>query len=125
MGKLVLVVDDSAAVRQQVGMALGQAGFEVVEAADGKQGVSAVADNPQIAIVISDVNMPNMNGLEMVAEIKKSPTNKGLPIIMLTTEGQPALIKQAKEAGAVGWIVKPFNASQLVATVQKLTATAA
>ena len=122
MGKLVLVVDDSAAVRQQVGMALGQAGFEVVEAGDGKQGVSAVTQNPQIAMVISDVNMPNMNGLEMVVELKKNPANKALPIIMLTTEGQPALIKQAKEAGAVGWIVKPFNASQLVATVQKLTA---
>ena len=122
MGKLVLVVDDSAAVRQQVGMALGQAGFEVVEAGDGKQGVSAVTNNPQIAMVISDVNMPNMNGLEMVAELKKNPANQALPIIMLTTEGQPALIKQAKEAGAVGWIVKPFNAGQLVATVQKLTA---
>lgn len=122
MGKLVLVVDDSAAVRQQVGMALGQAGFEVVEAGDGKQGVSAVTNNPQIAMVISDVNMPNMNGLEMVAELKKDPANKALPIIMLTTEGQPALIKQAKDAGAVGWIVKPFNAGQLVATVQKLTA---
>jgi two-component system chemotaxis response regulator CheY len=122
MAKLVLVVDDSAAVRQQVGMALGQAGFEVVEAGDGKQGVSAVAKNPQIAMVISDVNMPNMNGLEMVTELKKNPSNSALPIIMLTTEGQPALIKQAKEAGAVGWIVKPFNAGQLVATVKKLTA---
>lgn len=122
MGKLVLVVDDSAAVRQQVGMALGQAGFEVVEAGDGKQGVSAVSNNPQIAMVISDVNMPNMNGLEMVTELKKNPAHQALPIIMLTTEGQPALIKQAKEAGAVGWIVKPFNAGQLVATVKKLTA---
>lgn len=73
-------------------------------------------------MVISDVNMPNMNGLEMVSEIKKNPSNRALPILMLTTEGQPALIKQAKEAGAVGWIVKPFNASQLVATVKKLTA---
>lgn len=122
MGKLVLVVDDSAAVRQQVGMALGQAGFEVVEAGDGKEGVAAVSKNPKIAMVISDVNMPNMNGLEMVAELKKNPSNRALPIIMLTTEGQPALIKQAKEAGAMGWIVKPFNAAQLVATVKKLTA---
>ena len=121
MGKLVLVVDDSAAVRQQVGLALGQAGFDVVEAGDGRQGVSAVDKNPQIAMVISDVNMPNMNGLEMVAELKRNPAHRSLPIIMLTTEGQPSLIKQAKEAGAVGWIVKPFNAGQLVATVKKLT----
>lgn len=122
MGKIVLIVDDSAAVRQQVGMALGQAGFEVVEAGDGREGVTAVTRNPKIAMVISDVNMPNMNGLDMVAELKKNPSNRGLPIIMLTTEGQPALIKQAKEAGAMGWIVKPFNAAQLVATVKKLTA---
>lgn len=121
MGKLVLVVDDSAAVRQQVGMALGQAGFEVLEASDGKEGISAVANNAKIAMVISDVNMPNMNGLEMVAELKKNPSNSSLPIIMLTTEGQPTLIRQAKQAGAIGWIVKPFNAAQLVATVQKLT----
>ncbi len=120
MGKLVLVVDDSASVRQQVGMALGQAGFEVVEASDGNEGVSAIANNPNIAMVVCDVNMPNMNGLEMVGEVKKNPANSSLPIIMLTTEGQPALIKKAKEAGAVGWIVKPFNASQLVATVEKL-----
>ncbi len=122
MGKQILVVDDSAAVRQQVGMALGHAGFEVVEAADGNEGVSAVDGNPNIAMVISDVNMPNMNGLEMVSAIKQKPSHQALPIIMLTTEGQPALIKQAKAAGAVGWIVKPFDAGQLVATVQKLTA---
>ena len=122
MGKQVLIVDDSASVRQQVGMALGQAGFEIVEAGDGKEGVAAIASNPNIAMVICDVNMPNMNGLEMVAEVKSNPSNSALPIIMLTTEGEPALIKQAKESGASGWIVKPFDAGQLVATVQKLTA---
>ncbi len=122
MGKQILVVDDSAAIRQQVGLALAQAGFEIIEAADGNEGVSAVDQHPSIAMVISDVNMPNMNGLEMVSAIKKKPANKALPILMLTTEGQPSLIKQAKAAGAVGWIVKPFNAGQLVATVQKLTA---
>ena len=122
MGKLVLVVDDSAAVRQQVGMALGKAGFEILEASDGKEGISAVANNSKIAMVISDVNMPNMNGLEMVTELKKNPSNRALPVIMLTTEGQPTLIRQAKQAGAIGWIVKPFDSAQLVATVQKLTA---
>lgn len=121
MGKLILIVDDSASVRQQVGMALGQAGFEIVEAADGKEGVAAVENNPNISMVVADVNMPNMDGLEMVGVVKSNPANKALPIIMLTTEGQPALIKKAKEAGAIGWIVKPFNASQLVATVKKLT----
>src|SRR3569623_3800735 len=115
MSKLVLVVDDSAAVRQQVGMALRKAGFEEVEASDGKEGVSAVARNPKLAMVLSDVNMPNMNGLDMVAELKKNPSNRALPIIMLTTEGQPALITQAKEAGAMGRIVNPITAGQIVA----------
>src|SRR3569623_3741381 len=96
MSKLVQVVDDSAAVRQQVGMALSQAGFEVEEASDGKEGVSAVARNPKLAMVISDVNMPNMNGLEMVAELKKTPSNRAHTIIKLPTEDQPTLINQAK-----------------------------
>ncbi|MFQ5598637.1 MAG: response regulator [Nitrospiria bacterium] len=122
MGKTILIVDDSVTVRQQVGMALGQAGFDVMEAGDGNEGISAVASNPNIAMVVADINMPNMNGLDMVVEIKKSPNNASLPILMLTTEGHPSLIKKAKEAGAIGWIVKPFNATQLIATAKKLTA---
>lgn len=80
-----------------------------------------VDSNRNIGMVISDVNMPNMGGLEMVEKIKSKPENKSLPILMLTTEGQPSLIKRAKEAGAVGWIVKPFNANQLVQTAKHLT----
>ena len=122
MPKTILVVDDSGTVRQQVAMALKGAGFQTVEAADGRQGLTAIDTNRNIAMVVCDVNMPNMNGLEMVQKVKSKPENKALPIIMLTTEGQPALIKQAKEAGALGWMVKPFNATQLVATVKHLTA---
>jgi two-component system chemotaxis response regulator CheY len=115
-------VDDSATVRQQVAAALQPVGFTIVEASDGREGLKAISANSGIKMVICDVNMPNMNGLEMVEAVKSKPEHKGLPIIMLTTEGQPALIKRAKEAGAMGWIVKPFKTDQLVATVQKLTA---
>lgn len=122
--KRILVVDDSAAVRQQVAIVLAEAGFEVVEAGDGVDGASVIATDRGIAMVICDVNMPRMNGLDMVTQVKKEPQNSALPIVMLTTEGQPAMIKQAKDAGAKGWIVKPFKADQLVATVKKLTAAA-
>jgi two-component system, chemotaxis family, chemotaxis protein CheY len=121
MAKTILVVDDSGTVRQQVSMALKQAGFETAQAADGREGLAMVDANRNISMVICDVNMPNMNGLEMVEKIKAKPENKSLPILMLTTEGQPSMIKRAKDAGAVGWIVKPFNASQLVQTAKHLT----
>jgi two-component system, chemotaxis family, chemotaxis protein CheY len=121
MAKTILVIDDSGTVRQQVTMALKQAGFETAQAADGREGLAMIDANRTIAMVICDVNMPNMNGLEMVEKVKSKPENKSLPILMLTTEGQPALIKRAKEAGAVGWIVKPFNATQLVQTAKHLT----
>jgi two-component system chemotaxis response regulator CheY len=121
MAKTILVVDDSGTVRQQVSMALKQAGFETAQAADGREGLAMVDANRNIDMVICDVNMPNMNGLEMVEKIKSKPENKALPILMLTTEGQPSMIKRAKEAGAVGWIVKPFNASQLIQTAKHLT----
>jgi len=121
MAKTILIVDDSGTVRQQVTMALKQAGFETAQASDGLEGLAMVDLNRNIDMVICDVNMPNMNGLEIVEKIKSKPENKSLPILMLTTEGQPSLIKRAKEAGAVGWIVKPFNASQLVQTAKHLT----
>jgi len=121
MAKTILVVDDSGTVRQQVSMALKQAGFTVAEAADGRDGLAMIDANRNIDMVICDVNMPNMNGLDMVDKVKGKPENKALPILMLTTEGQPSMIKRAKEAGAVGWIVKPFDANQLVKTAKHLT----
>jgi two-component system chemotaxis response regulator CheY len=120
MSKNILVVDDSGTVRQQVTMALKQAGFETTEAVDGQDGISKISSS-NIDMVICDVNMPNMNGLEMVEAVKAKPENKALPVIMLTTEGQPSMIKRAKEAGAAGWIVKPFDANQLIATAKHLT----
>jgi two-component system chemotaxis response regulator CheY len=121
MSKTVLVVDDSSTVRQQVSLALSQAGFSIVEAADGREGLAAIASNRSIAMVVCDVNMPVLNGLEMVEQVKSKPENRALPILMLTTEGQPSMIKRARDAGAVGWIVKPFDANQLVQATRHLT----
>mgnify|MGYP003668056038 FL=1 len=118
--KKVLVVDDSPSVRQQVGLALKQAGFEIVEAVDGTDGVAKIDGDPSIGVVICDVNMPRMNGLELVEAVHRNPKHVNLPIVMLTTEGQPQLIQRAKKAGAKGWIVKPFKANLLVAAVKKL-----
>lgn len=120
MAKKVMVVDDSRTVRQQVGIALTEAGFEVVEAVDGVDGAEKIAVAEDIAVVICDVNMPRMNGLDMVATVKRDPKHAALPMLMLTTEGQPALIARAKEAGAKGWIVKPFKPELLVQAVKRL-----
>ena len=119
--KKVLVVDDSPSVRQQVGMALRQAGFDVVEAGDGADGAARIDQN-DIAAVICDVNMPRMNGLEMLEKVKSNAKHAALPVLMLTSEGQPALMERAKKAGAKGWIVKPFKAELLVAAIKKLVA---
>lgn len=116
----VLVVDDSASVRQQVGVALKQSGLTVTEAVDGVDGIKKLNSN-SIDCVVCDVNMPNKNGIQMVEEVKKQSKFKSLPIIMLTTEGAKDLITQAKAAGASGWIVKPFNAAALVSAVKKLS----
>ena len=121
MAKKVLVVDDSRTVRQQVGLVLGAAGYEVLEAVDGIEGVEKIEKLKDLSMVICDVNMPRMNGLEMLQTVKGGGKNATLPIIMLTTEGQPALVAQAKAAGAKGWIVKPFKPELLVAAVKKLT----
>jgi two-component system chemotaxis response regulator CheY len=120
MSAKVLVVDDSRAIRQQVGTALAQAGYQVLEAEDGQQGLNTIGLERDIAMVICDVNMPNMNGLEMLAAVKADSSNAALPIFMLTTEGKADLIQQAKRNGAKGWIVKPFKPDQLVAAVRKV-----
>ena len=119
--KKVLVVDDSATVRQQVRLALLGAGFDVVEACDGMEGAETINRVADLAAVICDVNMPRMGGLEMLESIKGDPKHATLPIVMLTTEGQNALVQRAKLAGAKGWIVKPFKPELLLAAIRKLT----
>lgn len=120
MAKRILIVDDSATVRQQVRVSLEQAGFNVVEAIDGVDGLQKAQAHADLAMCIADVNMPRMNGLQMIEQLRRvRPT---LTIVMLTTEGQPDMIARAKAAGAKGWIVKPFKAHLLVAAAHKLTA---
>ncbi len=120
--KKVLVVDDGSAARQQVVQTLTQAGFEVVEATSGSDGLETIDRDPLVGLVICNVNMPRMNGLEMVEAVKTRPRHASLPIVLLTTGGQSRLIKRAKQAGAKGWIVRPLQANLLVAAVRKLIA---
>lgn len=118
MGKKIMIVDDSKTIRQQVSFTLTKGGYEVIEAEDGQDGIEKLKANSDIAMVISDVNMPNMNGLEMVEKLKAEGNT--VPVIMLTTEGAADLIQRAKQAGAKGWLVKPFQPDQLVAAVSKI-----
>jgi two-component system chemotaxis response regulator CheY len=119
MPKRVLVVDDSKTIREQVRRALEVGGYEVIEAVDGQDGYQKIRANIDLAMVFCDVNMPNMTGIGML-EALRSDGGVGLPIVMLTTEGQPTLIQRAKQAGAKGWIVKPFKPEHLLAAVTKL-----
>jgi len=120
MSRKVLIVDDSATVRQQVRLALSAAGFDVLEALDGIDGLEKIATCSGLRLVVCDVNMPRMGGLEMLEQCRLR--DHAVPVLMLTTEGQPALVQKAKQAGAKGWIVKPFKTEMLVAAVNKLTA---
>jgi two-component system, chemotaxis family, chemotaxis protein CheY len=119
--KKILIIDDSATVRQQVRSALVGGGFEVLEAADGVEGLEAISTREDLAAVLCDVNMPRMGGLEVLEHAKAKGHLARLPVLMLTTEGQSALVQQAKAFGAKGWIVKPFKPEQLIATMRKLT----
>ncbi|AWL13127.1 Phosphate regulon transcriptional regulatory protein PhoB [Saliniradius amylolyticus] len=119
MAKTILIVDDSVSIRQVVGIALKGAGFDVIEAVDGKDALSKL-DGKKIHLVISDVNMPNMDGITFVSEMKKLPAYKFTPVIMLTTEGAEEKKAAGKAAGARAWVVKPFKADQMLAAVNKL-----
>jgi len=117
----IIVVDDSATMRQQVKQALTPAGFDIVEAVDGRDGFNKVQADAAIDIMILDVNMPRMNGIELVEALnKEGRVQKGLKVVMLTTEGHAELIQRAKAAGAKGWMVKPFKPEMLLAAVQKM-----
>lgn len=120
MAKKILIIDDSETVRHQVCTALSQAGFTMIEAGDGQEGVEKLKANPDVAAVICDVNMPRMNGIEFLEKL--AAEGPKVNTVMLTTEGQPELIQRAKKAGAKGWIVKPFKTALLVGAIRKLAA---
>jgi two-component system chemotaxis response regulator CheY len=119
MKKKILTVDDSPSVRQMVKLTLSNAGYDVLEAGDGMQGLGAAKANV-LDMVVTDLNMPVMNGLGLIRELRKLPAYRGVPILFLTTESDAEMKKEAKAAGATGWITKPFQQDQLVAIVKKV-----
>jgi two-component system, chemotaxis family, chemotaxis protein CheY len=119
MSKRILTADDSASVRQMVTFTLKNAGYEVVEAVDGKDALSKLNGSP-IHMVITDLNMPNLDGIGLVKGVRANPAYKFIPVILLTTESQESKKLEGKTAGATGWIVKPFKPEQLIAVVKKV-----
>lgn len=119
MAKTILVVDDSASVRQVVSIALKGAGYEVIEGIDGKDALSKLKGQ-KVHLIISDVNMPNMDGIAFVKEVKKLDAYKFTPVIMLTTESQEGKKQEGQMAGAKAWVVKPFQPAQMLSAVSKL-----
>ncbi len=115
----ILAVDDSTSMRQMVSFTLQQAGHEVIQAADGQQALQE-AKNGKVDLVLSDVNMPGIDGIELVRQLRTLPDYRFVPILMLTTESTTEKKQEGKAAGATGWIVKPFSPEQLLSTVQRV-----
>ncbi|WP_413795330.1 MULTISPECIES: response regulator [unclassified Pseudomonas] len=119
MGKTILIVDDSASIRQVVSITLKGAGYEVIEGVDGRDALNKL-DGRKIHLIVSDVNMPNMDGLSFIKAAKQLAPYKFTPVIMLTTETGDAMKQQGQAAGAKAWMVKPFQPAQMLAAVSKL-----
>ena len=119
MAKTILIVDDSASLRQVVAIALKGAGYDVIEGCDGKDALTKL-NGQKIHLIISDVNMPNMDGISVVKAAKQLPAYKFTPVIMLTTEAGDAMKAQGQAAGAKAWVVKPFQPAQMLSAVSKL-----
>ncbi len=118
MSKVILTVDDSASVRQMVRFTLSEAGYSVIEAVDGRDALEKLTQ--PIQLVITDLNMPNLDGIGLIRLIRSNPACKGVPVLMLTTESQESRKQEGKAAGATGWIIKPFSTQQLLAVVKKV-----
>lgn len=119
MSKVIMTADDSTSIRQMVGFTLKQAGYEVVEAVDGQDAADQLA-TASVDMLITDLNMPRMDGFELIKQVRAMAKFKFIPIIMLTTESQADMKQKGKAAGATGWIVKPFKPEQLLAVVKKV-----
>lgn len=115
----ILTVDDSASLRMAIRIALTGAGYAVTEAGDGLEGLAKAAET-RFDLIVTDLNMPNMDGLTMIRELRKQPDQAGVPILFLTTESDGDIKAQAREAGATGWLVKPFEPEQLIKTARKV-----
>ena len=117
--KTILTVDDSATARQMTGLVLRGAGYEVIEAVDGEDALAKLQGHT-LNLILSDINMPKMDGLEFTRRVRAIEEHKFVPIVLLTTESHPEKKQEGKAAGATGWIVKPFNPDQLLAVVKKV-----
>ena len=119
MSKTVMIVDDSASVRRVVGIALKGAGYTVIDGCDGRDALSKLTGQ-KVHLIISDVNMPNMDGITFLKAVKQLPAYRFTPVIMLTTESEESKKREGQAAGAKAWVVKPFQPEQLVGAVQRL-----
>ena len=119
MSRLIMTVDDSSSIRQMVSFTLREAGYSVVEAVDGLDALMKLKNN-KIDMLITDLNMPNLDGIGLIKEVRNTAESKFVPILMLTTESQAEKKQQGKISGATGWIVKPFNQEQLLTVVKKV-----
>jgi len=119
MGKIVMIVDDSASIRQVVNLTLRKVGYDVIEAVDGEDALRKLA-SVKVNLLICDVNMPNMDGITLVRSLKEMPNYKYVPVIMLTTESQESKKQEGRAAGARAWVVKPFKPEQMLEAVSKL-----
>ena len=120
MGKTILIVDDSSTMRQMVAYTLKGAGYEIVEAGNGTEAIGKLNGGAKPALVVTDLNMPEMDGITLITEIRKMAAFKFTPILMLTTESADDKKKAGQAAGATGWIVKPFNPDQMLKVIQKV-----
>jgi two-component system, chemotaxis family, chemotaxis protein CheY len=119
MGGKILIVDDSVSMRQMTGIILKGAGYEVVEAKDGIEGLEKLT--PDVNVVITDYNMPNKNGVTLIRDIRSGNVNKAVPILILTTESEQSKKQEGKEAGATGWLTKPFDKDTLIKVIKKIS----
>lgn len=119
MPKLIMTADDSASIRQMVSFTLKQNGYDVIEAVDGRDALTKLSSQ-KVDMLITDLNMPNLDGMGLIKGVRSGALNKFIPIIMLTTESQDGRKAEGKAAGATGWIIKPFKPEQLIAVVKKV-----
>ena len=121
MSKMILTVDDSRTMRDMLRLALTNAGHTVIAADDGIAGVEALQNAPAIDVIITDINMPRMDGYGFISEVRRDPRRRAIPILVLTTENGADKKQRAREAGATGWIVKPFDPAKLLAAVSRVS----
>lgn len=121
MSKVVLTVDDSKTMRDMLRLALTDAGLTVIQADDGVHGCEVMNQQEKIDVIITDINMPRMDGYGFIEQVRKHPRNKAVPILVLTTESEAAKKERAKQAGATGWIVKPFDPPKLISAIKRVS----